>query len=136
MGKQEVEKASEKKTIAEIPKALIEWSKWLIGINFSAATGCTIMFKELPDTHSPTGIYLLYAIIFFVSSVFISCLFNFLLSTQLKESFKLKRYHFYLAGMQILLFGIALVFLCLWVYNKTLCPPIVRKPHVSIQILK
>src|SRR3954462_11805188 len=98
----------------EVSKALIDWSKWLIGVNFSAATGCMLVLlnKEKVEFIGPK---LMFAIIFFALTVFISIIFTYLLATQFKQSFQLRWYHHFLAGLQILFFTIALVYFYQWV---------------------
>src|SRR3954468_25053112 len=108
---------SEVKNNLEESKALIDWSKWLIGVNFSAATGCMLVLlnKEKVEFIGPK---LMFAIIFFALTVFISIVFTSLLATQFKQSFQLRWYHHFLAGLQILFFTIALVYFYQWV-SKT-----------------
>ncbi len=98
----------------DLAKALIDWSKWLIGINFSAATGCMLVLvnKEKIEFIGPK---LMYAIIFFALTVFICVVFTYLLATQFKQSFQLRWYHHMLAGLQILFFITALVYFYEWV---------------------
>jgi hypothetical protein len=98
----------------EVSKALIDWSKWLIGVNFSAATGCMLVLlnKEKIEFIGPK---LMYAIIFFALTVFISIVFTYLLATQFKQSFQLRWYHHMMAGLQILFFTVALLYFYQWV---------------------
>ena len=116
--------------MADVPKALIDWSKWLIAINFSAATGCIIIFdKNALTIKTVTGFYILLAVIFFALAVIISILFTFLLSTQMTEAFQLKNSHYLLGGLQILFFVLAIACLCLWVGNKQPKPPATTTPN-------
>jgi ABC-type Fe3+-siderophore transport system permease subunit len=98
----------------DLAKALIDWSKWLIGVNFSAATGCMLVLlnKEKIEFIGPK---LMYAIIFFALTVFICVVFTYLLATQFKQSFQLRWYHHMLAGLQILFFITALLYFYQWV---------------------
>jgi len=103
----------------EIPKELISWSKWVVAINFSAATGCIIVFKDLDAAKlASIGQFLFGAIVFFVLTVFTAIIFNLLLAMEIKDSFSLKKSHIILAGLQIFFFSAALIFLCLWVFWK------------------
>ncbi|MBE7170210.1 MAG: hypothetical protein INR73_06450 [Williamsia sp.] len=104
----------EEKPELEIPKALIDWSRWLIAINFSAATGCVLVLLD-KDKAALTGANLVYAVIFFALTVFCSVLYTYLLSTEIKAPFRLKWHHHFLGALQILFFAIAFIFFYLWV---------------------
>lgn len=52
-------------------EALRDWSKWLIGLNFAAATGCVIILQNASGV-GPVTPFLLAAIASFVLSVFSS----------------------------------------------------------------
>ena len=104
---------------SEIPKELISWSKWVITINFSAATGCIIVFKSLDAAKLATiGQFLFGAIVFFALTVFTSIIFNLILAMEVNGSFEVKKAHKVLAGIQIFFFSLALIYLCLWVFWK------------------
>ncbi len=104
---------------SEIPKELIGWSKWVIAINFSAATGCIIVFKDLDAAKlASIGQFLFGAIIFFVLTVFTSIIFSLLLAMEVNDSFIVRKSHWILAGLQIFFFSLAVIFLCLWVFWK------------------
>lgn len=103
----------------EIPKELINWSKWVIAINFSAATGCILVFKDLDGSKlASVGQFLFGAIVFFALTVFTSVIFNLLMAMEVRDSFTVRRMHRILAGLQILFFSVALLFLCLWIFWK------------------
>ena len=104
----------EDKPDIEIPKALIDWSRWLIGINFSAATGCMIVLLD-KDKSELIGAKLVYAITFFALTVACSIVYTYLLSTQIRPGFQVKWYHHLLGALQVLLFAIALIFFYQWV---------------------
>jgi hypothetical protein len=114
MGDTNKDPIPEVKNNLEVSKALIDWSKWLIGVNFSAATGCMLVLlnKEQIEFIGPK---LMFAIIFFALTVFISIVFTYLLATQFTPSFQLRWYHHLLAGLQILFFTVALVYFYQWV---------------------
>jgi hypothetical protein len=101
----------------DLPKALNDWSKWLIGINFSAATGCMLVLLN-KDKIEFIGPKLMNAIIFFAVTVLISVVFTYVLATQFKQSFQLRWYHHFIAGLQILFFITALLYFYQWV-SKT-----------------
>ena len=105
----------------ESPKALLEWSKWLISISFISAIGCIFSilndsvkahFKNVEDWR----INVLIAIIFFGLNIVTTVCFSLLLSLQLNEFSKLKWYHYTVAITQTLFFFVALVFLFKWIY--------------------
>ena len=98
-----------------ILQGLIDWSKWVIGINFAAATGCGIAFVEKEDLR---GCALLCAILFFALTVFVSVIFTFFLTVQTQKPFK-RMYHYVLGLLQILLFMVAVRYLYNWIDNKT-----------------
>ncbi len=52
--------------------AIRDWSKWLIGINFAATTGCVVVLQE--GVKGPPRPFLLLAIAAFTISVFCSIL--------------------------------------------------------------
>lgn len=96
-----------------MPKALIDWSKWLIAINFSAATGCMIVLLD-KDKAELIGAKLVYAITFFALTVCCSVIYTYLLSAQMRPPFWLKWYHHVLGALQILFFIIALIYFYQW----------------------
>jgi hypothetical protein len=114
MATPEKEIIPKEKNNIDLPKALIDWSKWLIGVYFSAATGCMLVLlnKEKIEFIGPK---LMYAIIFFAITVLICIVFTYLLATQFKQSFQLRWYHHMLAGLQMLFFITALVYFYQWV---------------------
>lgn len=119
----------EEKPDIEMPKALIEWSKWLIAINFSAATGCMIVLLDR-DKAELIGAKLVYAITFFALTVCCSVIYTYLLSAQISPSFRLKWQHHVLGALQILFFIIALIYFYQWAtrveakQKKTDHPPV------------
>lgn len=103
----------------EVPKELISWSKWLVAINLSGATGCVVVLNGLPpEKLASVGQNLILAILFFVGTVFTAIVFNLLLATEVRQSFQLRKVHILLALLQLVLFISALIFLCLWVFGK------------------
>ena len=94
---------------------LINWSKWLISINFLAATGCIIALKTA-ETTSKTGVFFFFAIIFFSFSVLCSTLFVFLLASQGLEANDTDTPQLlWLAKLQWILFTCGLFFVLLWI---------------------
>jgi len=61
-----MDEASQKDTI----EALSDWSKWLIGIGFTAGAGCVVIFREAAV--GPARLFLILAICAFALSVLIS----------------------------------------------------------------
>lgn len=94
---------------------LSDWSKWLIGINFGAATGCTVVLKTgVSEKVSPL---LFSAILFFICSLVIATLLTLILTTALHKNSGIGKTHQFLAWLQLGLFLIAIVFLLCWVWK-------------------
>ena len=69
-------------------QSLSDWSKWLISVNFAAATGCVLVLRGNPaELVRPM---LLLAIVLFSLSALCSVLFVFLLSTQVEKIAEIK----------------------------------------------
>ncbi|MBN7813595.1 hypothetical protein J0A68_21750 [Algoriphagus sp. H41] len=103
-------------TNQEIPKELINWSKWMVGVNFSAATGCIVVLRDVrPDKSAPLSFWLFTAISLFVLTVLTSIIFNLILSLEVKKDFVLKKKHLILAGLQLGFFSLALIALLAWI---------------------
>ena len=78
MEKSENHAMSDRETRSQL---LINWSKWLITINFSAATGCVLVLKISNEaTVQKVGPYLFMAVFFFLLSVLVSTLFVLLMA--------------------------------------------------------
>ncbi|MGN6435597.1 MAG: hypothetical protein ACTHMM_03655 [Agriterribacter sp.] len=94
---------------------LSDWSKWLIGINFGAATGCTVVLKTgVSEKVSPL---LFAAILFFICSLVVATLLTLILTTALHKNAGIGRFHQVLAWLQLVLFLVAIVFLLRWVWK-------------------
>jgi hypothetical protein len=95
-------------------QSLSDWSKWLISVNFAAATGCVFVLRE--GAAEPVRPMLLFAIIFFSLSVLCSTLFVFLLSSQVEKIAEIKEIKYkQLGAIQLILFGAGLICLLAWV---------------------
>ncbi|MBD8489974.1 hypothetical protein IFO69_14550 [Echinicola sp. CAU 1574] len=104
------------KSNIEIPRELISWSRWMIGINFSAGTGCVVVFRDIKSSGADTiSFWLMNAIILFTLTVLTSVIFNLLLSMELGNDFTLKNKHRFLGGLQLTLFSMALFSLVKWI---------------------
>ena len=94
--------------------SLSDWSKWLISVNFAAATGCVLVLKG--ETAERVRPMLLFAIIFFSLSVLCSTLFVFLLSIQVEKIAETKEIKYKQLGkIQLMLFGTGLLCFLAWV---------------------
>ena len=95
-------------------QSLSDWSKWLISVNFAAATGCVLVLRGNPaELVRPM---LLLAIVLFSLSALCSVLFVFLLSTQVEKIAEIKEVKYkQLGAIQLILFGAALICLLAWV---------------------
>jgi tellurite resistance protein TehA-like permease len=94
--------------------SLSDWSKWLIGVNFGAATGCVLVLRG--GAAEAVRPMLLLAIIFFALSVLCSSLFVFLLSVQVEKIGETNEVKYKPIGIiQLLLFGAGVVSLLAWV---------------------
>ncbi|MBX3252593.1 MAG: hypothetical protein KF862_00525 [Chitinophagaceae bacterium] len=94
---------------------LSDWSKWLIGINFGAATGCTVVLKTgVSEKVSPL---LFAAILLFICSLVVATLLTLVLTTALHKNSGISKMHQFLAWLQLVLFFIAIVFLLTWVWK-------------------
>jgi hypothetical protein len=78
-----------KETLLKAISSLSEWSKWMISLNFAAATGCVLVLRG--GAAEPVRPMLLFAIIFFSLSVLCSSLFVFLLSIQVERIAEAKK---------------------------------------------
>lgn len=99
------------------PKAIIDWSKWLIGINFSAATGCIIAFTEIDQSKMEplVGKFFFFAIVAFATCVFVSVVIYTLSVLRRSNGLKLI---YTLCLTQLLFFLVGLIFVCLWIGKK------------------
>jgi hypothetical protein len=69
------------------PQMLVNWSKWLITLNFSAATGCVLVLKISNETTvQKVGPYLFMAVFFFILSVVVSTLFVLMMALSKEEN--------------------------------------------------
>lgn len=94
---------------------LSDWSKWLIGINFGAATGCTVVLKTgVSEKVSPL---LFTAILFFICSLVVATLLTLVLATALLKNSGISKIHQFLAWLQLGLFLVAIIFLLTWVWR-------------------
>lgn len=94
---------------------LINWSKWLISINFLAATGCIIGLKAAGDAVEKTGVYFFLAILAFSLSVICSTRFVFLMSQRGLQKTDTTSKHMWLAKLQWILFTLGLVCVLIWI---------------------
>jgi len=94
---------------------LSEWSKWLIGINFGAATGCAIVLKT--GVSETVSSILFIAVCFFLLSLITASFFNLLLAISLNKKQAITGLQKVLAWLQLLLFLMALCFLITWVWR-------------------
>jgi uncharacterized membrane protein YjjP (DUF1212 family) len=95
-------------------QSLSDWSKWLISVNFAAATGCVLVLRG--DPAERVRPMLLFAIIFFSLSVLCSSLFVFLLSSQVEKIAETKKVKYkQLGAIQLILFSAGLICLLAWV---------------------
>ena len=95
---------------------LVEWSKWLIGINFAAATGCIIAFKDPKPLM--IGIPLFLAICFFSISTMCSVILIYRIATDNPGDKSVLVQHKTIAFYQLVLFILALIFICVWIGIK------------------
>lgn len=99
----------------KLQQSLIEWSKWVITISFSAGTGCVVVFNNNdPESPLKVGPLLFTAIFFFAASVFQSVRFTYLLIAQYPEIVLQKRYKRE-GDIQFCLFIAAFAYLVLWI---------------------
>lgn len=100
----------------ELPKELIQWSKWMISINFLAGSGCVAVLRDIKSQGaSNVSIWLLIAIGLFACCILCSVILNLVLSLEIGSDFTLKMKHKILAGLQLGLFTLALISLFSWV---------------------
>lgn len=105
-----------RKSNIETPRELINWSRWMIGINFSAGTGCVVVLRDIKSSASSTvSFWLLTAITLFAFTILTSIIFNLILSLEIKDDFTLKKKHWILGGIQLGLFTMALFALLAWI---------------------
>ncbi|WP_073572659.1 hypothetical protein [Algoriphagus zhangzhouensis] len=105
-----------RKSNIETPRELINWSRWMIGINFSAGTGCVVVLRDIKSSASSTvSFWLLTAITLFAFTILTSIIFNLILSLEIKDDFTLKKKHWILGGFQLGLFTMALFALLAWI---------------------
>ncbi len=103
-----------KETLLKAISSLSDWSKWMISLNFAAATGCVLVLRG--GAAEPVRPMLLFAIIFFSLSVLCSSLFVFLLSIQVETISEADEVKYKLLGkVQLILFGAGLLCLLAWV---------------------
>jgi hypothetical protein len=103
-----------KETLLKAISSLSDWSKWMISLNFAAATGCVLVLRG--GVAEPVRPMLLFAIIFFSLSVLCSSLFVFLLSIQVETISETDEVEYKLLGkVQLILFGAGLLCLLAWV---------------------
>ena len=94
--------------------SLSDWSKWLIGVNFGAATGCVLVLRG--GAAEAVRPMLLVAIVCFALSVLCSSLFVFLLSVQVEKISETNEVKYKPIGIiQLLLFGAGVISLLAWV---------------------
>ena len=89
---------------------LIDWSKWLIGINLFAATGCVIGLKTAVQPGGITGVLFFLAVACFMASACCAALLVFLLSASLHR----QKWN-WLALIQLSLFVMGVLFVLAWV---------------------
>lgn len=94
---------------------LSDWSKWLIGINFGAATGCAIVLKT--GVSEEVSSILFIAVCFFLLSLITASIFNLFLAFSLNRKTALNKVHRFVAGLQLGLFLMAICFLLTWVWK-------------------
>ncbi len=95
---------------------LINWSKWLISINFLAATGCIIGLKTAAaPAVDKTGIFFFLAILAFSVSVICSTRFVFLMAQIGLQKSDTTAKHIWLAKLQWILFTLGLLFVLVWI---------------------
>jgi hypothetical protein len=95
-------------------QSLSDWSKWLISVNFAAATGCVLVLRG--DPAERVRPMLLFAIILFSLSALCAALFVFLLSNQVEKIAEIKKVKYkQLGAIQLILFGAGLISLLAWV---------------------
>ncbi|MFA6084339.1 hypothetical protein [Mucilaginibacter sp.] len=100
---------------------LTEWSKWLITINFAAATGCTIVFQKAVENGAEKLIGpLQLAILFFAISIVIAVVLIFLISIGYLKTLNKS---FWIAVAQLACFLLALVFFGIWIKIKACTKP-------------
>lgn len=123
-------------------ESLRDWSKWLIGVNFAAATGCVVVLQG--GVKGPPRPFLMLAIAAFALSVLSSALLVRVLAALAEalplrsEAGELRSIYGYSAGLGISVRGLArlqfgflilgVVFFLLWVVLK---PPPPEVPPVS-----
>ena len=94
---------------------LINWSKWLISINFVAATGCIVALKNAGAAVDKVGVFFFLAILSFSLSVLCATRFVFLMAQLgLKETSTPKKY-LWLAKLQWVLFALGLIAVLVWI---------------------
>jgi len=94
---------------------LIDWSKWLISINFLAATGCIVALKTAGPAVDKVGVFFFLAILSFSLSVLCATRFVFLMAQDgLKENDTTSN-HLWLARLQWILFALGLICVLIWI---------------------
>lgn len=100
----------------ELAKELIQWSKWMISVNFLAGSGCVAVLRDIKSQGTANvSVWLLIAIALFACCILCSVTFNLILSMEVGAEFTLKKKHKFLAGLQLALFTLALISLFSWV---------------------
>jgi hypothetical protein len=103
-----------KKQIAN--ELLVNWSKWLISINFFAATGCVVALKTADKVTGSSGTFFFCAIISFCLSVVCSTFFVLLIAVkEVKHNAVETKQFLWLAYLQWFLFIAGTVFVLLWI---------------------
>ncbi len=113
-------------------EALKDWSKWIVSLNFGAATGCVIILQN--GVSSLVRMYLITAVLFFFLSILIASFIFVLLpaiiqklpiQTKSKQMISIFDYQFasffnlrMLVSMQLLFFVIGVGCLFTWILLK------------------
>jgi len=94
---------------------LIDWSKWLISINFLSGTGCVIALKTAPAVSPMVGAFFFGALLSFALSVLVSTLFVFLLAKRGDAEQTAPLPFLGMAVIQWCLFAIGLICVLMWI---------------------
>jgi hypothetical protein len=107
----------EENNVQKTADQLINWSKWLITLSFSAGVGCVLGLKTASDTAlQKTGTIFFLAVLSFCLSIVCSAIFVLLLSDIKQHHVKNGRIKFrWLASLQMALFSTGLLFVLLWI---------------------
>ena len=97
-------------------QSLIDWSKWLMAINFLSGAGCIVVLKTACESTGKVGIFFFFAILSFSLSIICCTLFVFLHASQdLKKPGPDNDQFTWLAMLQWILFALGLMFVLVWV---------------------